>query len=55
MPVALGNTAFGALVRSGADHRGELGFDQGLVDGLGGLADTVIHLHCLEWWRPQMV
>jgi hypothetical protein len=31
-------------VRTSTNHRGELGFDQGLVDGLGGLADAVIDL-----------
>jgi ClpP class serine protease len=33
---------------SGTDHLGELGLDQGLVDGLGGLADAVIDLRDLE-------
>jgi hypothetical protein len=32
----------------GADHLGELGLDEGLVDGLGGLADAVIHLRGRE-------
>jgi hypothetical protein len=36
-----------ALVRSSAEHLCELGLDQGLVDGLGGLADAVIHLRNL--------
>jgi hypothetical protein len=30
------------LVRCGADHGGDLGFDERVVDGLGGLADAVI-------------
>jgi hypothetical protein len=29
-------------VRCGADHGGDLGFDERVVDGLGGLADAVI-------------
>jgi hypothetical protein len=37
-----------ALVRGGADHRGELGLDQGLVDRLGGLADAVVDVRGLE-------
>jgi hypothetical protein len=32
----------------GADHAGELGFDEGLVDGLGGLADAVVDVCGLE-------
>ena len=48
MPVALGQPLGRALVRGGADHAGELGLDQGLVDGLGGLADAVIDLRGLE-------
>jgi hypothetical protein len=40
--VALGQPVRRALVGSGADHGGELGLDEGLVDGLGGLADAVI-------------
>jgi hypothetical protein len=46
--VALGQPLRAALVRGGADHRGELGLDQRLVDGLGGLADAVIDLSGLE-------
>jgi len=34
----------GALTGRSTDHRGQLGLDQGLVDRLGGLADTVVHL-----------
>jgi hypothetical protein len=34
--------------RGGADHAGELGPDEGLVDGLGGLADAVVDLCGLE-------
>jgi hypothetical protein len=41
MTIALGEASLGALVGGGADHRGELGLDQGLVDGLGGLTDAV--------------
>ena len=48
MPIALGEAGLGALVWCGADHAGELGFDEGLVDGLGGLADAVIDLRDLE-------
>ena len=44
MAVALGQPLRRALVGSGADHASELGFDQGLVDGLGGLADAVVDL-----------
>jgi hypothetical protein len=46
--VALGRPLGRALVGSGADHRSELGLDQGLVAGLGGLADAVIHLRGRE-------
>jgi hypothetical protein len=46
--VALGRPVRGALVGGGADHGGELGLDQRLVDGLGGLADAVIHLRGRE-------
>ena len=31
-----------------SDHRGEHGFDQGLVDGLGGLTDAVVDLRGRE-------
>jgi hypothetical protein len=37
MPVALGQPIRGALVGCSADHLGELGLDEGLVDRLGGL------------------
>jgi hypothetical protein len=46
--VALGQPLRGALVRASADHGGELGFDEGLVDGLGGLADAVVDLRGRE-------
>jgi hypothetical protein len=46
--VALGQPGLGALVGGGADYLRELGFDEGLVDGLGGLADAVIDLRRLE-------
>jgi hypothetical protein len=48
MTVALGKAGVAALVRRGADHRGELGFDERLVDGLGGLADPVVDLRDLQ-------
>jgi hypothetical protein len=48
VPVALGQPIGRPLVWSGADHRGELGLDQGLVDRLSSLADAVIHLRSLE-------
>ena len=49
MPIALGQPLWCALVWASPDHGRELGLDEGLVDGLGGLADAVIHLRCLEW------
>jgi len=48
MPIALGEPGVGALVGGGADHGRELGLDEGLVDGLGGLADAVINLRGRE-------
>jgi RNA polymerase sigma-70 factor, ECF subfamily len=48
MAVALGETGVGALMGCSADHVGELGLDQGLVDGLGSLADAVIDLRGRE-------
>jgi hypothetical protein len=42
--VALGQALWAALMGAGADHGRELGLDQGLVDGLGGLADPVVDL-----------
>jgi hypothetical protein len=42
--VALGEALRCALVRASADQGRELGLDQGLVDGLGGLADAVVDL-----------
>jgi hypothetical protein len=48
VPVALGNAGLGALVGGGADHLGELGLDQGLVDRLGGLTDAVVNLRGRE-------
>jgi hypothetical protein len=47
MAVALSQPRLRALVWGGADHRGELGPDEGLVDGLGGLTDAVIDLRGL--------
>jgi ClpP class serine protease len=35
-------------MRGGADHGRELGLDEGLVDGLGGLTDAVINLRDRE-------
>ena len=46
--VALGGAGVGAFVQGGADRVGELGLDQRLVDGLGGLADTVTDIGGLE-------
>jgi hypothetical protein len=49
--VALGGAALGALVRRRADHRGELGVDQRLVERLGGGADALVNVggfECLE-------
>jgi hypothetical protein len=48
VPVALGNPGVGTFMGRGADHRGELGLDERLVDGLGGLADAIIDLRGLE-------
>jgi hypothetical protein len=42
--IALGQPLRRALVWASANRRGELGLDQGLVDGLGGLTDTVVNL-----------
>jgi hypothetical protein len=36
------------LVRCGADHGGDLGFDERVVDGLSSQADAVIDLRGLE-------
>jgi hypothetical protein len=46
--VALGQSLGRALIRCSADHAGELGLDEGLVDGLGGLADAVVDVRGLE-------
>jgi hypothetical protein len=46
--VALGESLGRALVGCGADHGREFGLDEVLVDGLGGGADAVIDLRCLE-------
>jgi hypothetical protein len=48
VPVALGQPLGCPLVWGGADHRGELRLDEGLVDGLGGLADPVVDVGDLE-------
>jgi hypothetical protein len=42
--VALGQPIGRPLMRGGADHSRELGLDEGLIDGLGGLANTVVDL-----------
>jgi hypothetical protein len=50
--VALGGAGVGALVRGRADHRGELGLDQGLVDRGGRRAESVVDvggLQCVEY------
>ena len=50
-PVALPRPPRGALVRAGADHPGQFGVDQGLVQVLGGDADAfgdVGVLQCLQ-------
>ncbi|GAA2843433.1 hypothetical protein GCM10020220_035800 [Nonomuraea rubra] len=49
VPVALRYPGRGALVRGGADHRGQLGLDEGLVDGLGGVPDTFARLGVLQY------
>ena len=41
----------GSLVRVRADHRGELGLDQRLVDRFGGLPDPVINLGGFEYFQ----
>jgi hypothetical protein len=46
--VALGEPVVGALVGGGADHRGQLRFDQRLVDGLGGLPNPIGDVGGLE-------
>src|SRR5206468_8461977 len=46
--VAVGSAGTGPLVWQRADHRAELGLDQGLVDRFGGLPDPVIDLSGLE-------
>jgi hypothetical protein len=40
-PDAVAVGLIGTLARAGADRVGELGFDQCLVDGLGGVTDTI--------------
>jgi hypothetical protein len=47
MAVALGQPGLGPFMW-GADHRGELRLDEGLVDGLGGLTDAVVDLRRRE-------
>jgi hypothetical protein len=49
--VALGNAGVGTLMGHGTDHGRELGFDEGLADGLGGLADSAVDpggLECIQ-------
>ena len=48
MPVAQVGAGVAAFVQCGADGVGELGLDQSLVDGFGGLADTVTDIGDLE-------
>ena len=48
MAVALAQPRLGALVGASADHRRQLGLNEGLVDRLGGLADTVIDSAAFE-------
>jgi hypothetical protein len=42
--VALRQPLRDALVGGGADHGGELGLDEGLVDGVGSLAAAVVNV-----------
>jgi hypothetical protein len=55
----MGGTGACPLVRERADHRGQLGFDQSLVDRLDSLADPVINvrgLHYLQnFWQCRLV
>jgi hypothetical protein len=49
--VALRGAGLAALVRAGADHRGQLGLDQRLIQRLGRGANPVVdvgNLQCLE-------
>lgn len=48
MTVALRGPRLGALVWSGTDHRGQLGFNRRLIQRLGRGADPVINLSALE-------
>jgi hypothetical protein len=48
MAIALGQPVGRPLMRGGTDHVGEFSFDERLVDGLGGLADAVIHVRGRE-------
>jgi hypothetical protein len=46
--VAQVGSVLAAFVAGGADGVGELGLDQGLIDGFGGLADPVADIGGLE-------
>ena len=49
MPVALRQPAARALMRTGADHRGELGLDQRLIDRLGRRPDPILDIRDLQY------
>ncbi len=46
--VALSGAGLGALVRAGADHRGQLGLDQRLIQRLGRRPDSIVNLGGLQ-------
>ena len=48
VPVPLRQPRLGPLVRAGADHRSQLGFDQRLIDRAGGLSDPVVDIGRLQ-------
>src|SRR6185437_1731076 len=48
VPVAQVDARLGALVQRGTDRLGELGLDQRLIDGLGGLTDTITDIGDLQ-------
>jgi hypothetical protein len=48
VPVALRDPLAGAFVRAGADHRGQLGLDQRLIDRRRGLPDSFFDITTLE-------
>jgi hypothetical protein len=49
--VALRGPGVGALVRAGADHRGELGLDQRLIDRGGRRPDPVVDIGGLQCFQ----